>query len=128
MKQTTSKPTVPKAAVSPEIKSLLAKADKAEKALQMAYADYEKKQIAYKEALHADTAKNDILPIWTAFKIARLTCKIKRMEFKLAKNEYKFAKKAAKKTEQKTHKEQPAVEAPALQSKQKKIKTAGSAA
>ena len=89
------------------LKALQAKIDKAEKAVQAALAAFEKKHAAYKDAAENEPAKNIVIQVWSAMKIARLTYKIKRIEYKLAKSDYKFAKKAAKKAEPKSGKEAP---------------------
>ncbi|MBL7781065.1 MAG: hypothetical protein JNM22_07600 [Saprospiraceae bacterium] len=105
MKQAAAKPSRQTPVLTPELKALLAKIDKADKAVQKAQTDFDKKQAAYKAAFETEPAKNVFLQIWSAMKIAKLTLKIKRVEYKLAKNEYKFAKKAAKKAEPKASKE-----------------------
>jgi hypothetical protein len=122
MKQTASKSPKQSTPVSPGMKSLIAKTDKAEKAALQAYADFEKKQNAYKEALQNDSAKNVLLQVRAAMKIARLTYKIKQTEYKLAKSEYKFAKKAAKKADQKAGKEVAVTAVAASKPKMKKVK------
>lgn len=120
MKQTAVK--TPKRTVSPALKTLTDKVNKADQAAEKAYADFEKKQSAYKETVENESAKNVLFQAWTAVKIARLTYKIKRAEYKLAKSNLRFAKKAAKKDDQKTGKEVAATVVPAPKPKVKKVK------
>ena len=121
MKQTTSNSLQQSPAILSDLNTLATKMDKAEKAALKAFADFEKKQSAYKEALHGEPAKNILLQIWSAMKIARLTYKIKRIEYKLAKSEYRSAKKTAKKAEKENAE---AVAASTSPSREKKGKTA----
>lgn len=122
MKQEKQNTTTTQKSVSPALNTLKQKADNAEKAAEKAFADFEKKQAACKEALQNEPAKNTFFQIWTAMKIAKLTYKIKRAAFKLAKYDYKFARKAAKKKGQKANKETVVTEANASQQVEKKAK------
>lgn len=122
MKQEKQNTTTTQKSVSPALNTLKQKVESAEKAAEKAYADFEKKQTAYKEALQNEPAKNVFFQIWSAMKIAKLTVKIKRAAFKLAKYEYKFAKKAAKKMGQKANKETVVTEANASKQVEKKVK------
>jgi hypothetical protein len=121
MKQTASNSLEQSPTILADMNTLITKMDKAEKAALKALADFEKKQSAYKEALHGEHSKNILLQIWSAMKIAKLTCKIKRIEYKLAKSEYRFAKKAAKKAVKENAE---VVAESASQSREKKGKTA----
>ncbi len=105
MKQAKQNTTTTQKSISPTFNTLKQTADTAEKAAEKAYADFEKKQAAYKEALHNEPAKNVFFQIWSDMKIAKFTFKIKYASLKLAKYDYKFAKKAAKKLGQKANKE-----------------------
>jgi len=122
MKQAKQNTTTTQKSVSPALNTLKQKADSAEKAAEMAYADFEKKQIAYKEALQNEPAKNVFFQIWSAMKIAKLTYKIKRTALKLAKYDHKFAKKAVKKGGQKANKESVVTEVNASKQVEKKVK------
>lgn len=77
----------------------------AEKSVQKARADYDKKSTAYEDALKQQSDKITILSLQVAAKIARWTFKIKRMQYKLAKANWKAAEKAGKKAELKASKE-----------------------
>lgn len=128
MKQAKQNTTTTQKSVSPALNTLKQKADSAEKAAEKAFADFEKKQTAYKEALQNEPAKNVFFQIWTDMKIAKLTFKIKRAALKLAKYDYKFAKKAAKKLGQKASKESVVTEANASKQVEKKAKAPKKAA
>ena len=122
MKQATQKPSTVKKGISPALNTLMQKVDNAEKASEKAYSDFEKKQLAYKEAIHNESAKHVLFQIRSAVKIAKLTFKIKRTAFKLAKHDYKFAKKATKKAGQKANKENAVAETHASKPVEKKTK------
>jgi len=128
MKQAKQNTTTTQKSASPALNTLKQKADSAEKAAEKAFADFEKKQTAYKEALQNEPAKNVFFQIWTDMKIAKLTFKIKRAALKLAKYDYKFAKKAAKKLGQKASKESVVTEANASKQVEKKAKAPKKAA
>jgi len=89
---------------SAELQKLTLNTEKAKKAADRAYANYEKKSDAYLKCHEEGADKTASFQPAAAMKIARFTYKIKRLELKLAKVELKTAKKSLKKAAQKAPK------------------------
>ena len=104
MNRTTKKSEKAKPNQSAELQKLTLNTEKAKKAADRAYANYEKKSDAYLKCHEEGADKAASFPLAAAMKIARFTYKIKRLELKLAKVELKIAKKTLKKAAQKAPK------------------------
>ncbi len=83
-------------AISPAAESLHNKVIAAEKSVQKAWADFEKKSAAYEDALKQSPDKITLFGLLASAKIAKFTYKIKRTEYKLAKTTWKAALKTDK--------------------------------
>lgn len=127
MKQKASKSPKLSSNLNPELQTLLARSEKAEKAAEKAYTDFEKKHAAYKEALESGPAKGIFIQVTLEMKIARFTYKLKRAQYKLAKRKYKSAKKTAQKPDKPVAKETPAAKAKSAKPKAKKTADANAA-
>ncbi len=92
-------------AISPAAESLHNKVIAAEKSVQKAWADFEKKSAAYEDALKQSSDKITLLGLLASTKIAKFTYKIKRTEHKLAKATWKAALKTDKKSVEKSGEE-----------------------
>jgi len=104
MKRTTKKSEKTEPNQSSELQKLTLNTEKAKKAADRAYINYEKKSAAYLKCHEEGSDKTASFQLAAAMKIARFTYKIKRIELKLAKVELKTVKKALKKAAQKAPK------------------------